>query len=431
MSESVFDFSTDELVPNGSRLVGYTKADLAEFAPSDDLRERTDRERSTEFMKREKGILTVVKAYKDRPEVTSKLNKSRRPVESKGRGLLGDATPQFQLEVERWYVLDHNEARNLFAVIEDGLSLYRECEPEHRFSEAEEKKLMDLTISYQSLFLSNLRLVMSIANREYRKIAESENNDHLWMDLVQEGQTGLIKALTRFDLNRHFTFATYATFWIRQTIGRSVRNNGRMIRIPLNVQQELNSLAQNRAELTKTIGRLPTTTELAEFSTLSVDKITDLDEVRAIGVISLSQPWGEEGGELGDTIPTENDVGWGGAPDEIYISLKDPANYLEKIMKIAGLSAFEKLVVSFSTGLYIRSLVGTVVEIQSKKFGLIRIDYSEAYEELVSSGPYGGQTFLAQISGYTRANISNVYRRTLNKFKACTKYEHYDNTQGR
>lgn len=217
--------------------------------------------------------IDIKKSDDDLDEVDHKKTKKAIPL---SKGSLDDPVRMYLKEIGRVPLLTAEEEVQLSKRMEDG-------------DERAKAKLIE----------ANLRLVVSIAKRYVGR-------GMLFLDLIQEGNLGLMKAVEKFDHTKGFKFSTYATWWIRQAITRAIADQARTIRIPVHMVETINKLIRISRQLVQELGRDPLSSEIAERMGISEEKV---DEIKKISQepVSLETPIGEEeDSHLGDFIPDDD-----------------------------------------------------------------------------------------------------------------------------
>ncbi|MBE7027621.1 MAG: RNA polymerase sigma factor RpoD [Ruminococcaceae bacterium] len=235
---------------------------------------------------------------KEGVEIVADLDKEMEKIEEE----IGDLTKEEDIDLSD----EALEVSNLKGIsIDDHVKMYLKeigkvplLEPEEELRLA---KLMSEgnAMARKRLSEANLRLVVSIAKRYVGR-------GMLFLDLIQEGNLGLIKAVEKFDYKKGYKFSTYATWWIRQAITRAIADQARTIRIPVHMVETINKLIRVSRQLVQELGRDPHPNEIAKELNMSIDKVREIMKI-AQEPISLETPIGEEeDSHLGDFIPDED-----------------------------------------------------------------------------------------------------------------------------
>lgn len=217
---------------------------------------------------------------------------------------IDDHVKMYLKEIGKVNLLTPEEELSLAKRMADGETAKEQLEEIGEEIDEDTKKQIDLLIAdgekaKKSLAEANLRLVVSIAKRYVGR-------GILFLDLIQEGNLGLIKAVDKFDYTKGYKFSTYATWWIRQAITRAIADQARTIRIPVHMVETINKLVRVSRQLVQELGREPTPEELAKELNMPVDKVREISKISQEPV-SLETPIGEEeDSHLGDFIPDED-----------------------------------------------------------------------------------------------------------------------------
>jgi RNA polymerase primary sigma factor len=224
---------------------------------------------------------------------SSELDKIESEVESFGAGenmerlleqeglSIDDPVRMYLKEIGKVPLLNGDDERDLAEIMHD------EEQPEEARQAAKDK-----------LVVANLRLVVSIAKRYVGK-------GMFFLDLIQEGNLGLMKAVEKFDYSKGYKFSTYATWWIRQAINRAIADQARTIRIPVHMVETIHKVARYQRQMLQELGREATADEIGEKMGMTADKVREIMKI-AQEPVSLETPIGEEeDSHLGDFIPDD------------------------------------------------------------------------------------------------------------------------------
>ena len=234
---------------------------------------------------------------------------------------INDPVKMYLKEIGQIPLLDPKEEPIIARQIQEGEEA-KEAMKNPDLSDEEKKKLAKVIAdgeqAKQTLISSNLRLVVSIAKKYVGR-------GMLFLDLIQEGNCGLIKAVEKFDYTKGFKFSTYATWWIRQSITRAIADQARTIRIPVHMVETINKLTRIQRQLVQDLGRDPLPEEIAEkMENISAEKVREIQKI-ALDPVSLETPIGEEDdSHLGDFIEDKDTL----SPDDYTNNqlLKDEIN---------------------------------------------------------------------------------------------------------
>ena len=243
---------------------------------------------------------------------------------------IDDHVKMYLKEIGKVNLLTPEEELSLAKRMADGETAKEQIEEIGENIDEDSKKQIDLLIAdgekaKKSLAEANLRLVVSIAKRYVGR-------GMLFLDLIQEGNLGLIKAVDKFDYTKGYKFSTYATWWIRQAITRAIADQARTIRIPVHMVETINKLVRVSRQLVQELGREPTPEELAKELNMPVDKVREISKISQEPV-SLETPIGEEeDSHLGDFIPDEDAP----APSEAasFVLLKEQLGAVLEVLRL-------------------------------------------------------------------------------------------------
>ena len=243
------------------------------------------------------------KSKKKRTVRTSRSRSRVRGIDASTVMLTGDPVRMYLKEIGKVDLLTASEEVDLAMKIEAGLEATEKLEAadagELELTRAEMRRLTRIENvgleAKQALISANLRLVVSIAKRYVGR-------GMLFLDLIQEGNLGLIRAVEKFDYQKGFKFSTYATWWIRQAITRAIADQARTIRIPVHMVETINKLVRVQRKLLQDLGRDPTPEEIGAEMDMSADRVREIQKISQEPV-SLETPIGEEeDSQLGDFI---------------------------------------------------------------------------------------------------------------------------------
>ncbi len=269
----------------------------------DDLDDEDNEDHDIRVAKRADAEMAAAKPKKKSRSRTSRSRSRTRGVDASTVMLTGDPVRMYLKEIGKVDLLTAADEVDLAMKIEAGLEASNKLEAaengEIELTRAEMRRLTRVENvgleAKQALISANLRLVVSIAKRYVGR-------GMLFLDLIQEGNLGLIRAVEKFDYEKGFKFSTYATWWIRQAITRAIADQARTIRIPVHMVETINKLVRVQRQLLQDLGRDPTPEEIGAEMDMSGDRVREIQKISQEPV-SLETPIGEEeDSQLGDFI---------------------------------------------------------------------------------------------------------------------------------
>ena len=269
----------------------------------DDLDDEDNEDHDIRVAKRADAEMAAAKPKKKSRSRTSRSRSRTRGVDASTVMLTGDPVRMYIKEIGKVDLLTAADEVDLAMKIEAGLEASNKLEAaengEIELTRAEMRRLTRVENvgleAKQALISANLRLVVSIAKRYVGR-------GMLFLDLIQEGNLGLIRAVEKFDYEKGFKFSTYATWWIRQAITRAIADQARTIRIPVHMVETINKLVRVQRQLLQDLGRDPTPEEIGAEMDMSADRVREIQKISQEPV-SLETPIGEEeDSQLGDFI---------------------------------------------------------------------------------------------------------------------------------
>lgn len=274
----------------------------AQDLDADDFDERID-DVDDDDMLDDVDAKEIAAATKKQTRARSSKRRSKKTAEVSTAMLTGDPVRMYLKEIGKVSLLSASEEVDLAMKIEAGDDATEKLEAheagEIELSRSDLRRLTRIEQvgleAKQDLISANLRLVVSIAKRYVGR-------GMLFLDLIQEGNLGLIRAVEKFDYTKGFKFSTYATWWIRQAITRAIADQARTIRIPVHMVETINKLVRIQRQLLQELGREPTPEEIGKEMDMSADRVREIQKISQEPV-SLETPIGEEeDSQLGDFI---------------------------------------------------------------------------------------------------------------------------------
>ena len=360
--EDIDDEDVEDIAPSSKDDIDAGAADLADDKMDSDIEDGDEENLLDGIPEEELKATTDVVLPRVRARASARNSRKRNP-EANVTMLTGDPVRMYLKEIGKVPLLTAAEEIDLAMKIEAGVAAGEQLEAADKAEKdlkmaqetgrdivVDESLILDRRErrrlsrieqvgldAKQQLIEANLRLVVSIAKRYVGR-------GMLFLDLIQEGNLGLIRAVEKFDYTKGFKFSTYATWWIRQAITRAIADQARTIRIPVHMVETINKLVRIQRQLLQELGREPTPEEIGEEMGLTAERVREIQKISQEPV-SLETPIGEEeDSQLGDFIEDDAAVV---PPDAASFSMLQ--EQLAKVLE--GLAERERKVISLRFGL--------------------------------------------------------------------------------
>jgi RNA polymerase primary sigma factor len=352
----------------------------------------------------EKVILHIAKLYERHPRVLKAIEQCKNGKPPR-RSAMVDPLGRYMQEAGQFSLLTKEDEIDLFNTLYCGVQLFFDISdqidetpltPEH------EAILIEAAIAYQKIFVSNTRLVMNLARRLNGYEAMP------LMDLITEGNIGLSKAITKFDVARGFKFSTFATWWVRQQITRAIGDQSRMVRLPIHRHEAYLKLRRDMKQLSEIWEREVTPQDMAEITGESVKKIEKLLKDGSQYYVSIDAEYdngkpstvGDTGTSLGEILPelAEMDV-------DVYAARLAIQDEARELLDAGSLDIRELFILSLRFGLDLPELHGRIIE-------------GKVYEDYAAYDADHTLEEISQIVGVTRERVRQIEGKALAKIRA-------------
>jgi len=362
---------------------------------------------------RDMAILTLVRAYKQHPSVQRAIsNQQKTHIDNKRQ--TSDIVGDYMAYAANYELLTAEDEVELFGYINNGVELFESLESLQNVTPEQQEIFVRAVAAQQVVFHTNLKLCINMAG----KYAPLMRDRIPKMDLIQEANLGLGKAITRFDISMGYRFTTYASQWIRSSLGRHAAEHSRIIKIPVNRHDKYLTARRKVSDLQNELGRNLTPAEVEKASKMGLRQYQELEKDAALHIPSLNQPirWHSEGHgepsiELGTMVADTSP----GVENEIDRLLNRDA--LMSILDGAQLSDKEMIILGLRFGLESDVVGSPTVTVNGTE-----VTYDQLAQAMETTD---GLTLeaIAQIFGLTRERVRQLESKALKTLRSRTSQE--------